>query len=118
VPVDLSGLFVQTLSHHLTRANLYSQLDSLHKLLFEHPTTVAMCQVHRHTEACHKPPNGVNSCRFGYSNACFFFYKLFFLILFGKNLDTFVMDFSRDRRKTPSADLENLLGHTYPFIKM
>ena len=31
-------------------------------------------------------------------NACFFFY-----ILFGKNLDTFVMDFSRDRRKTPSA---------------
>ena len=41
---------------------------------------------------------------------------LFFLILFGKNLDTFVMDFSRDRRKTPSADLENLLGHTYPFI--
>ena len=38
-----------------------------------------------------------------------------FLILFGKNLDTFVMDFSRDRRKTPS-DLENLLGHTYPFI--
>ena len=42
--------------------------------------------------------------------------NFFFLILFGKNLDTFVMDFSRDRRKTPSADLENLLGHTYPFI--
>ena len=42
--------------------------------------------------------------------------NFFFLILFGKNLDTFVMDFSRDRRKTPSADLENLLGHTYSFM--
>ena len=41
--------------------------------------------------------------------------NFFFLILFGKNLDTFVMDFSRDRRKTPS-DLKTCWDTLTPLL--